>query len=140
MYICSQRVLRKDSKKDFLHLTLSSTLASRRLFTLHAPARLGSNVLTSTPIACARPFLYSFPQRLPTRTFAMAESDTHHGVPAAPPKERPDIPNPGSKRVQYYTPEQDPPAGTAMSANPPSLFTPLKIRDIELTNRVVVRT
>jgi hypothetical protein len=70
----------------------------------------------------------------------MGSRDVYHGIVAAKPTDRPDISNLGSKRVQYYTPSQDPPAGTAMSKDPPSVFTPLKIRDIEMTNRIIVRT
>lgn len=69
---------------------------------------------------------------------AHSARDAHHGIPAAAPKDRRDIPNPGSTRVPYYTPAQVPPAGTAMSADPPALFTPLKIRDVELVNRLIV--
>ena len=46
--------------------------------------------------------------------------------------------------VPYFTPEQFPPAGTAIVPQPdgklvPSLFQPLKIRGLELQNRIVVR-
>ena len=65
--------------------------------------------------------------------------DAHHGGSSAAAVDRPDIPNPGSKRVAYYTPEQAPPAGTVAASNPPSLFTPLKIRDVTFPNRIMVR-
>ncbi|TVY78173.1 putative NADPH dehydrogenase, partial [Lachnellula suecica] len=38
----------------------------------------------------------------------------------------------------YFTPLQSPPAGTAFSDNPPTLFTPLKIREVEFQNRIWV--
>ncbi|KAM0329841.1 hypothetical protein ACHAQA_004006 [Verticillium albo-atrum] len=40
--------------------------------------------------------------------------------------------------VPFYTPAQEPPSGTATGTNPPTLFTPLKIRSVELNNRLVV--
>ncbi len=36
----------------------------------------------------------------------------------------------------YFTPIQSPPAGTALSPDPPTLFTPLKIRDVTFQNRI----
>lgn len=46
--------------------------------------------------------------------------------------------------VSYFTPLQDPPAGTALamkdgSDNIPKLFTPIKIRGVQLQNRIMVR-
>ncbi|TVY27916.1 putative NADPH dehydrogenase [Lachnellula hyalina] len=38
----------------------------------------------------------------------------------------------------FFTPKQSPPAGSALSTNPPTLFTPLKIRDVEFQNRIWV--
>lgn len=38
----------------------------------------------------------------------------------------------------YFTPRQSPPAGTALKPNPPTLFTPLKIRDVTFCNRIWV--
>lgn len=38
----------------------------------------------------------------------------------------------------YFTPVQSPSAGTALSADPPTLFTPLKIRDVTFPNRIWV--
>ena len=69
------------------------------------------------------------------------ETTAHHNIPAAPPKPREykDIPNPRSDAVSYYTPAQVPVAGTALSENPPAVFTPLKIRGMEMQNRVIVR-
>ncbi|CAG8951153.1 hypothetical protein HYFRA_00007899 [Hymenoscyphus fraxineus] len=45
------------------------------------------------------------------------------------------------KRVPFFTPAQEPPAGTASSPQPnntpiPKLFTPLKIRDVTFQNRI----
>ena len=70
----------------------------------------------------------------------MAIETAHHNIPAAPPKPREyeDIPNPRSDAVDYYTPAQVPVAGTALSENPPAVFTPLKIRGMEMQNRVIV--
>jgi len=36
----------------------------------------------------------------------------------------------------YFTPIQSPPAGSALSPDPPTLFTPLKIRDVTFQNRI----
>ena len=36
----------------------------------------------------------------------------------------------------YFTPIQSPPAGTALSPDPPTLSTPLKIRDVTFQNRI----
>ncbi|EKD20677.1 uncharacterized protein L3040_006397 [Drepanopeziza brunnea f. sp. 'multigermtubi'] len=38
----------------------------------------------------------------------------------------------------FFTPVQDPPVGTALSPNPPTLFSPLKIRDVTFQNRIWV--
>jgi 2,4-dienoyl-CoA reductase-like NADH-dependent reductase (Old Yellow Enzyme family) len=47
--------------------------------------------------------------------------------------------NKGAQGVPYYTPEQDPPAGTALEpATAPTLYKPIKIRSVELHNRLVV--
>ncbi|KAM0475551.1 hypothetical protein ACHAPX_006873 [Trichoderma viride] len=51
------------------------------------------------------------------------------------------IPNAAAKGVSFYTPEQDPVPGSAVQPQPsgkpvPKLFTPLKIRDVELPNRI----
>ncbi|UKZ62534.1 uncharacterized protein TrAtP1_003779 [Trichoderma atroviride] len=53
------------------------------------------------------------------------------------------ISNAAAKGVSFYTPEQDPVPGSAVQPQPsgkpvPKLFTPLKIRDIELPNRIWV--
>ncbi|PMD31316.1 NADH-dependent flavin oxidoreductase-like protein [Hyaloscypha variabilis F] len=46
--------------------------------------------------------------------------------------------NEPAPNTPYFTPIQNPPAGTALSANPPTLFTPLKIRDVTFQNRIWV--
>ncbi|KAJ2966079.1 hypothetical protein NQ176_g10315 [Zarea fungicola] len=51
--------------------------------------------------------------------------------------------NKAAKNVPFFTPEQDPAAGRALSPQPsgnpiPKLFQPLKIRGIELPNRIWV--
>lgn len=49
---------------------------------------------------------------------------------------------PAAKGVPFWTPEQSPPAGTGISGADggplPKLFTPLKIRGIEMPNRIWV--
>lgn len=55
----------------------------------------------------------------------------------------PPIPNVGAKGVPFFSPEQDPVAGSAVIPQPsgravPKLFTPLKIRDVEMPNRIWV--
>ena len=46
--------------------------------------------------------------------------------------------NVGAPNTPYFTPEQSPPSGTAVSENPPTLFTQLKIRDVVFQNRIWV--
>ncbi|KKY15183.1 putative nadph dehydrogenase [Phaeomoniella chlamydospora] len=49
----------------------------------------------------------------------------------------PDIPNKAAKGISYYTPTQEPPAGTAIDQEKAAkLFKPLKIRGLELQNRI----
>ncbi|KAI0899344.1 FMN-linked oxidoreductase [Annulohypoxylon nitens] len=49
------------------------------------------------------------------------------------------IVNKGAPNAPFYTPAQDPPAGTALNqATTPTLFKPLKIRGVELQNRFAV--
>ncbi|XDG10520.1 hypothetical protein ABKA04_010135 [Annulohypoxylon sp. FPYF3050] len=49
------------------------------------------------------------------------------------------IVNKGAPNAPFYTPAQDPPAGTALNqATAPTLFKPLKIRGVELQNRFAV--
>ena len=47
-----------------------------------------------------------------------------------------------AKGISYFTPAQDPPAGTALGTQDgspvPKLFTPLKIRGVQLHNRIWV--
>lgn len=76
----------------------------------------------------------------------------HHGIPVSrsetPALEKESkcsqpILNKAAKNVPFFTPEQDPVAGSAVepqpSGNPiPKLFTPLKIRGIEMPNRIWV--
>jgi hypothetical protein len=61
---------------------------------------------------------------------------TSNGTQKAP------IINTAAKDVPFYTPEQDPPAGTAVKpadgSSVPKLFKPLKIRGIEMPNRIWV--
>ncbi|KAG0650607.1 NADPH dehydrogenase [Hyphodiscus hymeniophilus] len=46
--------------------------------------------------------------------------------------------NTAAPNAPYYTPIQSPPVGTALSPNPPTIFTPLKIRDVTFQNRIWV--
>ena len=48
------------------------------------------------------------------------------------------IPNVPAQGIPYFTPEQDPPAGSAKSDGKtiPKLFTPLKIRGVTFPNRI----
>ncbi|KUJ18605.1 NADH-dependent flavin oxidoreductase-like protein [Mollisia scopiformis] len=46
--------------------------------------------------------------------------------------------NTAAPNAPYFTPIQSPPAGTALSDNPPTLFSPLKIRDVTFQNRIWV--
>ncbi|RTE82628.1 hypothetical protein BHE90_002831 [Fusarium euwallaceae] len=49
------------------------------------------------------------------------------------------IVNTGAKNVSFYTPIQDPPAGTPWDPQPEgSLFSPLKLRNLTLRNRIIV--
>jgi hypothetical protein len=72
----------------------------------------------------------------------MGEVEAHHNVPGVVPvpKEFQDLPNPRAEGISYFTPAQNPPAGTAVSENPPKLFQPLKIKNITLQNRILVCT
>ena len=77
----------------------------------------------------------------------------HHNLPTVSPEhgkgpneetqEKPDIYNEGAEGAPYYTPAQKPPSGTAVTPQPdgkpvPKLFTPLKIRGVEMQNRIMV--
>ena len=44
--------------------------------------------------------------------------------------------NPPAEGAPYYTPAQIPPSGTALSSNPPKLFTPLTVRGVTFQNRL----
>ncbi|KAK0108629.1 hypothetical protein ONS95_003422 [Cadophora gregata] len=46
--------------------------------------------------------------------------------------------NSGAPNAPYFTPLQSPAAGTALVPNPPTLFSPLKIRDVTFQNRIWV--
>ncbi|KAF9459665.1 hypothetical protein BDZ94DRAFT_1267726 [Collybia nuda] len=53
------------------------------------------------------------------------------------------VPNTAAAGVSFYTPAQNPPAGTALNPQPsgrpiPKLFQPLKIRGVEFHNRIFV--
>lgn len=55
----------------------------------------------------------------------------------------PEIDNEAAEGVPYFTPAQNPPAGTAVDPQPdgkpiPKLFQPLKIRGMDMQNRIMV--
>ncbi|KAI1207905.1 NADPH dehydrogenase [Annulohypoxylon truncatum] len=61
----------------------------------------------------------------------------------APSEQPPSIRNKPADGVPFFTPAQEPPAGTAVDPQPdgspiPKLFTPLKIRGVTFQNRIVV--
>ncbi|KAK1977505.1 NADH:flavin oxidoreductase/NADH oxidase [Colletotrichum cereale] len=68
-------------------------------------------------------------------------STTHHNI-----QEKPDIPdsivNEPAPGIPYFTPKQDPPAGTALlpegQKDVPKLFRPLKLRGLVLQNRIAL--
>ncbi|OCK76579.1 NADPH dehydrogenase [Lepidopterella palustris CBS 459.81] len=72
----------------------------------------------------------------------MATSLPHHGVANAV-KEEPHNVNRAAPGISYFTPAQDPPAGTALGMKDegnsiPKLFTPLKLRGLTLHNRIML--
>ncbi|KAG8625038.1 hypothetical protein KVT40_006789 [Elsinoe batatas] len=68
---------------------------------------------------------------------------THHSVPVNV-KEEPGYTNHPAPGISYFTPLQDPPAGTAFipegksASDIPKLFHPLKIRGVTLQNRIML--
>ncbi|KAI1075154.1 FMN-linked oxidoreductase [Whalleya microplaca] len=73
------------------------------------------------------------------------EGHPHHAIAAGQPAvpEQHGIPNKPAKGVPFFTPAQEPPAGTALDPQPdgrpiPKLFTPLQIRGLTLQNRIIV--
>ncbi|KAF2713880.1 FMN-linked oxidoreductase [Pleomassaria siparia CBS 279.74] len=72
----------------------------------------------------------------------MPEEQAHHGLPQETVKED-TFANKGTPGISYFTPEQEPVAGTALSMKDgsskiPKLFTPLKIRGLTLQNRIAL--
>jgi len=70
---------------------------------------------------------------------------THHAVPTrhGETQSKPGIPNKPAPGISYFTPAQVPPSGAASDPQPdntpiPKLFTPLKIRDLTLQNRIIL--
>lgn len=60
------------------------------------------------------------------------------------PSNLPENANLGAPNIPYFTPVQNPPAGTAFDPQPdgapiPKLFQPLRIRGVEFQNRIWVR-
>ncbi|WYZ46093.1 hypothetical protein EsH8_IX_000318 [Colletotrichum jinshuiense] len=72
----------------------------------------------------------------------MTKVEAPQGADQAPVKgalkvSRPDLVNEGAKNVSYFTPSQNPPAGSAWDLQPEgSLFSPIKIRNLTLHNRI----
>ena len=46
--------------------------------------------------------------------------------------------NVGARNAPYFSPEQSPPSGTAVSKDPPTLFKSIRIRDVVFQNRIWV--
>lgn len=70
------------------------------------------------------------------------EEHSHHGVDVEVEEEN-HLDNRPAKGISYFTPAQDPPAGTALSMKDgssqlPKLFTPLKLRGLTLQNRIAL--
>ena len=69
----------------------------------------------------------------------------HHNIHEAKAQDftHQNIENEAAKGISYYTPAQQPPAGTASDpqpdgSHPPKLFQPLKLRGLTLQNRIMV--
>ncbi|KAF1912166.1 hypothetical protein BDU57DRAFT_523569 [Ampelomyces quisqualis] len=67
---------------------------------------------------------------------------SHHALPKDIPEDD-GLRNKAAPGVSYFTPAQEPPAGTAIgmtdgSSKIPKLFTPLKLRGLQLQNRIVL--
>lgn len=68
----------------------------------------------------------------------------HHNIHQAKDQDfsHQNIENEAAKGISYYTPAQQPPAGTASDpqpngSKPPKLFQPLKLRGVTLQNRIM---
>jgi 2,4-dienoyl-CoA reductase-like NADH-dependent reductase (Old Yellow Enzyme family) len=67
---------------------------------------------------------------------------SHHALPKEPVTD-PGFVNKAAPGISYFTPLQSPPAGTALgmldgSSKIPKLFTPLKLRGVEIQNRIAL--
>ncbi|KAF2799181.1 FMN-linked oxidoreductase [Melanomma pulvis-pyrius CBS 109.77] len=72
----------------------------------------------------------------------MPAEQAHHGLPQKTETED-HLTNKRAPGIPYFTPAQDPPAGTALSMKDgsskiPKLFTPLKLRGLTLQNRIML--
>ncbi|MCJ1336329.1 hypothetical protein MMC09_001605 [Bachmanniomyces sp. S44760] len=70
---------------------------------------------------------------------------SHHAIPDAHKQDftHQDIVNEAAKGISYYTPAQNPPAGTASDpqpdgSHPPKLFQPWKLRGVTFQNRIML--
>ena len=75
----------------------------------------------------------------------MPDKSCHHNIEATPVQttSHTAIGNEPAEGISYFTPKQNPPAGTALDpqpdgSHPPKLFQPLKLRGLTLQNRVMV--
>lgn len=67
----------------------------------------------------------------------------YYSIPVTANMPFPDIDNKAAAGIPYYTPAQDPPAGTAANPQsdgsaPPKLFQPFKLRGLTFPNRIGV--
>lgn len=69
-------------------------------------------------------------------------STSHHNVVDKPNEGADIFVNKPAPRVSYFTPQQDPPAGTALlvegKKDVPKLFRPLQLRGLTLQNRIML--
>lgn len=118
------------------------------LFSWHSNQPLLSTSFPTEPTSCFVKMAAYLTQRISHPHIC----HPHHGITVsragtpAPEKQAKcaePIHNAAAKGVSFYTPEQDPVPGSAVQPQPsgkpvPKLFTPIKIRDIELPNRIWV--
>ena len=76
----------------------------------------------------------------------MPEAEAHHNILEAGKQsfKHQTIENEAAPNISYYTPKQNPPAGSGSDpqpdgSHPPKLFQPLKLRGLKFHNRIMVR-